>query len=154
MREQYAKFIEEFAKNPLPTNRKLTPKETQVKNDRERTELGFVESLLKEGLINYQVGQTYSDPKSADKKKVLQEAIKLFDLCFRKYSAQSDVGLQANHWKAKTLQELGDYVTAIDIYDEILVLEPTTGKLSDATATFYAQVCAGSDQMFAPAKQT
>lgn len=140
VREQFSKFIAEYANAPLPSNRKLNAAEMLVKNERERTEVGFVESLLKEGMINYQVGMTYTDLKSAERKKVLQEAIKLFDLCFRKYTPKSDVGLQANYLKAKTLQELGDLLTALDIFDEILVLEPTTGKPSDATANFYASV--------------
>jgi hypothetical protein len=138
VRAQFSKFIAEYAKAPLP-NRKLTPPELLVKNERERTEVGFVESMLKEGMINYQVGTTYADLKSADRKKAFQEAIKIFDDCFRKYTPKSDIGLQANFLKAKTLQELGDLLTAIDIFDEILVLEPP-GKPSDATANFYASV--------------
>ncbi|MGC4007441.1 MAG: hypothetical protein QM811_31685 [Pirellulales bacterium] len=139
--ERFAGLMAKYKDSPLPKDRKLNAAEAKIKAERDKTEVGFVESRLKIGLIDYRTSETFTDPKSAERKKILQSAQSVFDGIYRTYGLESEVGLQAALWKGRTLQESGDKLTANNIYDEILVLEPEDkGPGSQATADFYSQV--------------
>ncbi len=102
--------------------------------------MGLAESLLKSAIVDYQIAQTYLQPSNEDRRKALTTAADAFDKLYRQHGNNSDIGIQAHFWKGKSLDELGDVSTAIDIYDEVLVMAPEGPKASPDTAPFYAQV--------------
>ncbi len=128
-----------------PTVANAPGKRAQIANtktlaERNRVEAGLAESLLKSAIVDYQIAQTYLQPSNEDRRKALTTAAEAFDKLYRQHGNNSDIGIQAHFWKGKSLDELGDASTAIDIYDEVLVMAPEAPKASPDTAPFYAQV--------------
>ncbi len=125
--------------------RERTGKRAQIANakalsERNRVEAGLAESLLKSAIVDYQIAQTYLQPSNEDRRKALTNAAEAFDKLYRQHGNNSDIGIQAHFWKGRSLDELGDASTAIDIYDEVLVMAPEGPKASPDIAPFYAQV--------------
>jgi hypothetical protein len=83
---------------------------------------------LQDALIDYYLAQTYSDPYNAERKAFLKTAAKAFDAIFQT-NRMEVIGLLAHMWHGKTMEELGDWQTALDIYDEVLVNAPEPGEV-------------------------
>jgi hypothetical protein len=95
---------------------------------------------FQDALIDYYLAQTY-DTDSRERRQALQVAAKAFDALFQANRMES-VGLLAHMWHGKATEELGDWQTALDIYDEVLVNEPDPGQPQPdpAMQSLFAQV--------------
>jgi hypothetical protein len=95
---------------------------------------------FQDALVDYYLAQTY-DADSPERKQVLQAAAKAFDALFQANRMET-VGLLAHMWHGKATEELGDWQTALDIYDEVLVNSPEPGQPQPdpAMQSLFAQV--------------
>ncbi|MGD0382377.1 MAG: hypothetical protein ABSA77_02570 [Thermoguttaceae bacterium] len=95
---------------------------------------------FQEALIDYYLAQTYASD-SAERKAALQAAAEAFDALFQGNRMET-IGLVAHMWHGKSTEELGDWQTALDIYDEVLVNapEPGQGQSDPALSALFAQV--------------
>ncbi len=126
--EKYVQALAKFQKRlaDLPQPPKLTtkrPPRNQMKLLAARAEavadLQDVEFKL--AMIDYHLGQTYSDPKNPERIAALQKAGKAFDDIFQKNRfALTRIAREAHAWHGKCAEELGDLQLATDIYDEVL----------------------------------
>lgn len=78
---------------------------------------------FKVATVDYNVGLSYTDMADPNRKKALQEAFKGFDSIYQE-NRDDRIGIYAKMWEGKALEELGDYVTALEIYDEVMVAQP------------------------------
>lgn len=120
---------------------KKPPTSKAARSKLEELEEAWLESRFKLATIDYQIGRTYANPKDADRKKSLNAAAKAFDAIYQQFRT-TRVGLYAHMWHGKTLEELGDLQTALDVYDEVLVNapEPNDRRADDAVETLFAEV--------------
>lgn len=92
----------------------------------ERQFSGLIDSWynarFKVATVDYNLGLTYeaADPK---RKAVLQEAFKGFDSIYQE-NRDERTGIYAKMWEGKALEEMGDYVTALDVYNEVMSARP------------------------------
>jgi hypothetical protein len=95
---------------------------------------------FQDALIDYYLAQTYASD-SAERKAALQAAAEAFDALFQGNRMET-VGLVAHMWQGKSTEELGDWQTALDIYDEVLVNAPEPGQAQSdpALQALFAQV--------------
>lgn len=93
----------------------------------ERNYLVLVDSWynarFKVATVDYNVGLTYSDAADPNRKKILQAAYKGFDSIYQE-NREERTGIYAKMWEGKALEEMGDYVTALEIYDEVMSARP------------------------------
>lgn len=93
----------------------------------ERSYLALVDSWynarFKVATVDYNVGLTYSDAADPNRKKILQTAHKGFDAIYQE-NREERTGIYAKMWEGKALEEMGDYVTALEIYDEVMSARP------------------------------
>jgi len=113
---------------------------------RAQLEIDWVDAHFRVGLLDYYVGQTYTDPKADERIKALKSAAEIFDNIWQAYrvNAQGQVsliGLTAHMWHGKTMEDLGDLRTAEDIYDEVLANADTgAGAAQTGMEPLFAQV--------------
>lgn len=114
---------ERLDRMPRPSeNRQLPKREAEARED---AEFAWLESRFNLARIDYLLAQTYSDPKDAKRKELLIAAGKGFDSIFQEYRLSENPVRHLTHmWHGKTIEELGDLQTALDIYDEVLVASP------------------------------
>jgi len=92
---------------------------------REELEFAWLEARFKSALSAYFLSQTISDEKSPERKVLLEGAGKGFDAIFQEYrSSGKPIAMLPHMWHGKVLEDLGDKITAMDVYDEVLVLTP------------------------------
>lgn len=103
--------------------RKSPPTDKAGKERFARLEIGWLEARFKLALADLMLAQTYADPKAASRIDLLRKATKSFDEIFQEYRGQR-IAYLAHMWHGKTLEDLGDKQTAMDIYDEVLVASP------------------------------
>lgn len=96
----------------------------------ELAEEAWLEARFKLALLDYNVGRTYTDVKSPDRKKALQSAAAEFDAIYQPNRVLR-AGLVAHMWHGRVVEELGDLLTATDIYDEVLANAPSRGEHID-----------------------
>lgn len=93
----------------------------------ERAFLSLVDSWydarMKVATVDYDIGLTYSDAADPNRKKILQAAYKGFDSIYQE-NREERVGVYAKMWEGKALEEMGDFVTALEIYDEVMSARP------------------------------
>lgn len=93
----------------------------------EREYLGLVDSWynarFKVATVDYNTGLTYSEAADPNRKKILQTAYKGFDSIYQE-NRDERTGIYAKMWEGKALEELGDFVTALEIYDEVMSARP------------------------------
>lgn len=93
----------------------------------ERNYLALVDSWynarFKVATVDYNVGLTYSDAADPNRKKILQAAYKGFDSIYQE-NREERTGIYAKMWEGKALEEMGDFVTALEIYDEVMSARP------------------------------
>ncbi len=102
------------------------PEKPRAKDDvREELEFAWLDARLKSGLAAYFLAQTITDDEAPERKKLLELAGKGFDSIFQEYrSSGKPFAMLPHMWHGKVLEDLGDSVTAMDVYDEVLVLTP------------------------------
>lgn len=113
---------------------------------RAQIELDWLDARFRLGLIDYYVGQTYTDPKSPDRIKSLKAAAEVFDDIYQANRVNpqgqvSVIGLSCHMWHGKTMEDLGDLQTAEDIYDEVLAnADPAAAQSQANLEPLFAQV--------------
>lgn len=105
--------------------------------ERQDLDLAMLETRLNTALGEYLSAETYTDPKDAQRKKHLQNAVKGFDTVFQQ-NRGTRAGMIGHLWHGKALEELGDVSTAMEIYDEVLVATPEDNA-PEADAAIFAQ---------------
>lgn len=107
--------------------------------ERSELELAAVEIRFKNALAYYYLAQTYPDPADPQRKPILEQSAKLFDDIYQDFRDSNYSGcLLAHLWQGRVLEELGDYATALDIYEEVLAGAPEQVTV-DGEAPLYAQ---------------
>ena len=103
-----------------------TPENPREKDPvREELEFAWLDARLKSALSAYFLAQTITEEMSPEKKALLEGAGKGFDAIFQEYRSSGKPFVMLPHmWHGKVLEELGDTLTAMDVYDEVLVLTP------------------------------
>ena len=118
-------------------------KATTSKSKAEREEAldaytSLMEARFKVAMVDYYKGQTYVDDKDPERKAALVAAAKSYDTIFQD-NRDAMVGLYAHMWEGRTHDDMGDYQTALDIYEEVLANAPPTKESSPLDPVF-AQV--------------
>jgi len=93
----------------------------------ERQYLDLVDSWynarFKAATVDYNIGLTYSDAADPNRKAILQKAYKGFDGIYQE-NREERTGIYAKMWEGKALEEMGDFATALEIYDEVMSARP------------------------------
>ncbi|HVX10184.1 MAG TPA: tetratricopeptide repeat protein [Pirellulales bacterium] len=112
-----------------------------TQSDAEAIEARFVQVRFKEVMVDYQIAKTYLTPMSAERKAALLAATKGFDDIYQHYRTYQ-AGLYSHFWHGKTLVELGDLETALDVLDEVLANapDPQDRDADPAFGELFAQV--------------
>ena len=126
---------------PSPLTKRPSKKDERSVADREDYEADLLGARFQLALVDYYVAQTYSDPHDEARKSVLQKAAATFDAIFQT-NRLSGIGLLSHMWHGKTVEELGDTETALDIYDEVLANapEPSQVQKNSSLDCLFAQV--------------
>lgn len=95
--------------------------------DRDAVELLWLDARFKLALVDYYLARTYADAKDPKRTEALGRAAAAFDAIYQQYRT-AQAGLYAHMWHGRTLDELGDVQTALDIYDEVLVNAPEPNR--------------------------
>ncbi len=134
------------AAKPATAKSRVAPKESrQVLLRRAQLDANIVEAQFQIGLVDYYVAQTYLDPKDPARIAALKSAGKVFNDIWqvRRLTATGQVdivGVQAHMWEGKVMDDLGDWQTAVDIYDEALANDPGPGQTDKLLDPLFAQV--------------
>lgn len=78
---------------------------------------------FKVATVDYNVGLTYTEAADPNRKAVLQKAAKEFNTIYQE-NRDERTGIYAKMWEGKALEEMGDFVTALEIYDEVMSARP------------------------------
>ena len=99
----------------------------QAADARQEMEFNLREALFQTALTDYYLAQTHLDPKGRPRSEALDKASQEFDDI---YQANRDnlTGVYAHMWQGKVTEELGQWQTALDIYDEVLARAPDPGN--------------------------
>jgi hypothetical protein len=103
-----------------------TPENPRAKDlVREELEFAWLDARFKAALAAYFLAQTIPGEITPEKKALLEGAGKGFDSIFQEYrSSGRPIAMLPHMWQGKVLEDLGDTLTAMDVYDEVLVLTP------------------------------
>lgn len=109
----------------------------EAQDARAAAEENLHESQFQVALTDYYLAQTYADAKDERRTKSLKKAAEEFDDVFQRNRGRPGgltlAGLKAHAWHGKTVEELGDFTLALDIYDEVLANQPEPGSKAPAT---------------------
>ncbi len=83
----------------------------------------WTNARFKIATVDYNIGLTYSDPKSPQRKAVLLKAAGGFDALFQE-NRSGRTGIFAHMWEGKVREEMEEIQTAMDIYDEVMSAQP------------------------------
>jgi hypothetical protein len=111
---------------PADTGRNRRARQAAIEA-RQEAEADFLDSRGKLSLVQYYLAQTYEDPKDPTRRAALEAAAKGFDSVYQ-VNRLNMIGLFAHMWHGKTMEELGDLQTAVDIYEEVLAAAPEPGE--------------------------
>ncbi len=113
------KLKEKLDALPMPEN----PRERD--EAREELEFAWLDARFKSALAAYFLAQTITDDAAPERKTLLKLAGNGFDSIFQEYrSSGRPIAMLPHMWHGKVLEDLGDALTAMDVYDEVLVLTP------------------------------
>lgn len=130
----HAKISAQLEKmGPVPPNGKPTAARLDY-------EFAILETRFKLALVEYSTALTYIDEKDPARKKILQQAGKSFDSVFQ-LNRGTRAGFLAHMWHGKVLEELGDDASALEYFDEVLVITPDrNAPIEDANLFGQAQL--------------
>ncbi len=83
----------------------------------------WLTARLKIATVDFNLGLTYPEAKDPKRKEAFTKAAKGFDAIFQE-NRYGRVGVYAHMWEGKSREEMEDYVTALDIYDEVMSAQP------------------------------
>ena len=117
--EAVGKLKEKMDALPMPEN-------PRAKDPlREELEFAWLDARFKSALSAYFLAQTITDEEASERKTLLNLAAKGFDSIFQEYrSSGKPIAMLPHMWHGKVLEDQGDALTAMDVYDEVLVLTP------------------------------
>lgn len=148
--ERVAKEVASVAQPSKPVRGTRSRIESRAEKEsakrRARIELDWLDARFRLGLIDYYVGQTFTDPKSPERIKSLKAAAEVFDDIYQANRVNpqgqvSIIGLSCHMWHGKTMEDLGDLQTAEDIYDEVLAnADPSSAQAQANLEPLFAQV--------------
>jgi tetratricopeptide (TPR) repeat protein len=101
------------------TRRRRDPKVEQAAANRARQ----LAVRFKAASLDYQIART--DPAAPERKAALQAAAKEFDDIYQ-YRRSKRSGMVAHVWQGRALFEMGDFESALEIFDEVLAIVPDT----------------------------
>ena len=134
-RPKYEKATTMYKDRIDKVNAALGTKKKFASNRAERQYLALVDSWynarFKVATVDYNVGLTYSEAADPNRKAVLQKAYKEFDTIYQE-DRDGRTGILAKMWEGKALEEMGDFVTALEIYDEVMSARPPDKDTRDA----------------------
>lgn len=135
------KYQSELDAMPPPQKRPVKRTDRELLERQQEIKTNLLNYRFQNALIDYYLAQTYLDSNSAERKQYLQAASNAFDAVFQNNRMET-VGLLAHMWHGKSLEELGDWQTAMDIYDEVLFNAPESGQnqTDPALQALFAQV--------------
>ena len=118
---------------------KATP--AKASRDVEAFEGRLVQIQFKSVMADFQIAKTYLAATSAERKATLTKAAAGFDEIYQHYR-NYQAGLYAHFWHGKTLLELGDLATALDVLDEVLANAPDAHERNSDSSfeALFAQV--------------
>lgn len=92
-------------------------------------------------LVDYYLATTYPDSQPEQRRAALEKASQEFDDFFQA-NRLNTLGLYAHMWYGRTLEELGNAATAIEVYDEVLANspEPNQPVVDPELQSLFAQV--------------
>jgi tetratricopeptide (TPR) repeat protein len=137
---------------PLPAIPKVgipDPQYTHELSVRQRLNYEYFTAIFNVGFVNYYVAQTCVNESDPIRTAALKTAADMFNLVYQ-YNRIDEatgrvipIGLQAHMWEGTSREELGEWQTAIDIYDECLANAPDPAEKSPPNKVFepaFAQV--------------
>ena len=83
----------------------------------------WLTARFKVATVDFNLGLTFSEMKDPKRKEAFTKAAKGFDAIFQE-NRSGRVGVYAHMWEGKSREEMEDYVTALDIYDEVMSAQP------------------------------
>lgn len=126
-RPKYEKAVTMYKDRIDKVQASLSGKKKFSSTRAERNYLTLVDSWynarFKVATVDYNVGLTYSEAADPNRKKILQAAYKGFDSIYQE-NREERTGIYAKMWEGKALEEMGDFVTALEIYDEVMSARP------------------------------
>jgi len=140
-RQAEEKCQAELSAAPPPPKRPLKRGDREIMSRQEDLKASLLNYRFQDALVDYYLAQTYPDADKQKRKETLQTAAAAFDAVFQT-NRMDTAGLLAHMWHGKTKEELGDWQTALDIYDEVLVNAPDPGQSQTDAAlqSLFAQV--------------
>ena len=126
-RPKFEKAVTMYKARIDKVNAAQSGKKKFASNRAERQYLALVDSWhnarFKVATVDYNVGLTYSEAADPNRKAVLQKAANEFNKIFQENNEER-TGIYAKMWEGKAREEMGDFVTALDIYDEVMSARP------------------------------
>ncbi len=126
-RPKYEQAVTMFKERVDKVQASMTGKKKFSSVRAERQFLGIVDSWynarFKVATVDYNIGLTYSDAADPNRKAVLLKAQKGFNSIYQE-NRDERTGIYAKMWEGKALEESGDFVNALDIYDEVMSARP------------------------------
>ena len=135
-RPKYEKATTMYKGRIDKVNAALGTKKKFNSNRAERQYLAMIDSWynarFKVATVDYNVGLTYSEAADPNRKAVLKKAYEEFDKIYQE-DRDGRTGILAKMWEGKALEEMGDFVTALEIYDEVMSARPPDKDSRDAS---------------------
>lgn len=91
----------------------------------------WLTARFKLATVDFNLGLTYPEMKDPKRKEALTKAAKGFDGIFQE-NRSGRVGVYAHMWEGKAREEMEDFITALDIYDEVMSAQPERASASQA----------------------
>lgn len=153
--DAYTELQKKLASLPPPPKpqpgKKVTPSKEARATAAQRAgyETSMLDAVFQIALVDYYTALTYTDEKDPGRAAALKSAATGFDSIWqaRRFitspsgDAVDPVGLQAHMWHGKVTDDLGDWETALDIYEEVLTSESENPRQIDKVLDpLFAQV--------------
>jgi tetratricopeptide (TPR) repeat protein len=120
-------------------NAKFRRAANSADEQRNIVENDWLNCRFKAAMLDYYLAETYSDPKNPEAVKSYKAASDLLDKIFQGYR-EARPGVLAHFWHGMAAKQLGDKLTAEDIFDEVVARTPPPNSQRDGTAlAFFAE---------------
>ncbi len=104
------------------TGKKKTLSKRAARAAAEATNMWY-DARFKVATVDYNIGLSYPEPKDPKRKDFLAKAAKGFDGIYQE-NRSGRTGVYAHMWEGRSREEMEDFVTAMDIYDEVMSASP------------------------------
>ena len=104
------------------TGKKKTLSKRAARAAAEATNMWY-DARFKVATVDYNIGLSFPEPKDPKRKDFLAKAAKGFDGIYQE-NRSGRTGVYAHMWEGRSREEMEDFVTAMDIYDEVMSASP------------------------------